>query len=113
MNQYVKPVVLETEELAEGVYAASGDATGSSSEAKCDSKYMNGVYRGQDYSGANGYGNLVSHGCTGCPAFRDNGCGLQVDAAYLEGAISYGTDAGNRMPDWERQGKDPNANNWE
>lgn len=108
MKQYAKPVVLEMDELAEGVYAASG-----SHEAKCDSKYMDGNYHAQDYSGANGYGNLVTLGCTGCPAFRANGCGLQVDAAYLEGATSYGTDDGNRMPEWERQGKDPNANSWE
>lgn len=84
MKNYEKPVVLANEELAEGVYAASGEpdmdsndntgieSTESSSEnndtdsgettenavadngPKCDSKYMQGVWQAPDYSGWDG-----------------------------------------------------------
>ena len=47
----------------------------------------------------------LSHlGCNGCPAFRWNGCGLQLDQAFLDGATSYDTDNGKRMPGWEAKG---------
>ena len=43
MANYEKPVIIDTEEHYEGVYAASGDNTDSGVSApKCDSKYMNG-----------------------------------------------------------------------
>ena len=45
MANYEKPVIIDTEEHYEGVYAASGDNTDSGVSApKCDSKYMNGVW---------------------------------------------------------------------
>ena len=37
MKNYERPVMIRTEELAEGVYLASGGI-------KCDSVYMNGVW---------------------------------------------------------------------
>ena len=50
MANYEKPVIIDTEEHYEGVYAASGDNTDSGVSApKCDSKYMNGVWHAPDY----------------------------------------------------------------
>ena len=48
MTNYESPVMIRTEELAEGVYLASGGI-------KCDSVYMNGVWQAPDYSDWNGY----------------------------------------------------------
>ena len=51
MANYEKPVIIDTEEHYEGVYAASGDNTDSGVSApKCDSKYMNGVWHAPDYN---------------------------------------------------------------
>lgn len=47
MKNYERPVMIRTEELAEGVYLASGGI-------KCDSVYMNGVWQAPDYSDWNG-----------------------------------------------------------
>jgi len=110
MKNYEKPLILGNEELAEGIYTASGDAaaendTTGAARPGCDSKYMAGVY--QHYQG--GWDNTAKehYGCIGCPAYRENGCGLQVDQAYLDGATSYNVDNGNRMPEWERRGAQP------
>lgn len=107
MTNYEKPVILVNEELAEGVYAASGtnvdsDSTSGNGTPGCDSKYMAGVY--QHYQGGWNKTAKEFYGCIGCPAYRETGCGLQVDQAYLDGATSYNVDNGNRMPEWERQG---------
>ena len=46
MANYEKPVIIDTEEHYEGVYAASGDNTDSGVSApKCDSKYVYGMHR--------------------------------------------------------------------
>ncbi|MCM1215774.1 MAG: hypothetical protein NC331_03010 [Lachnospiraceae bacterium] len=106
MSSYEKPIVLANEELAEGVYAASGavisNSDGSNGRPGCDSKYMAGIY--QHYQG--GWNNTVKehYGCIGCPAYREEGCGLQIDQAYLDGATSYDVDNGKRMPTWESEG---------
>lgn len=78
MANYEKPVIIDTEEHYEGVYAASGDNTDSVVSApKCDSKYMNGVWHAPDYNNTTSY--IQRFGCNGCPAFRYNGCGLQLE----------------------------------
>lgn len=104
MDIYEKPIVLLNEELAEGVYAASGGAVedaSSNNGPSCDSKYVNGVWHKDTYDGKT----YLSHlGCNGCPAFRWNGCGLLIDEAYLNGAKSYDADNGKRMPGWEAKG---------
>ncbi len=108
MKNYEKPVVLSNEELVEGIYTASGDMvaennTTATNAARpgCDSKYVNGVWHKDNYDGDT----YLSHlGCNGCPAFRWNGCGLQLDRAFLDGATSYDTDNGKRMPGWEAKG---------
>lgn len=108
MKNYEKPVVLSNEELVEGIYTASGDmvaenttTAGNAARPGCDSKYVNGVWHKDNYDGDT----YLSHlGCNGCPAFRWNGCGLQLDQAFLDGATSYDTDNGKRMPGWEAKG---------
>ena len=82
--------------MSEGVYAASGDRPG------CDSRFMNGTYVHPSY----GWDNPMKehYGCLGCPAYRENGCALIIDQAYLDGALSYDTDNGYRKPSWETMG---------
>ena len=109
MNTYTKPVVLATEELAEGIYAASGATV----VKECDSIYMKGVWQGQDTSSwwkdgveyPRGY--KQQFGCNGCPAHTDNGCGLADHYEDSDKAASYGTDAGSRKPTWEKKGYGP------
>jgi hypothetical protein len=103
MKLYQKPMILENEQLAEGVYTASGDAI------QCDSVYMNGVWQAPDYSdwagGTRGY--KQQFGCLGCPANTSNGCGLQTHYEQSGNASSYDTDNGNRKPSWEKKGYKP------
>ena len=110
MQEYAKPIVLENEELAEGVYAASGSVVSGDSGPKCDSVYMNGKYQEPDRSewagGTRGY--KQQFGCLGCPAFTGTACGLTThypDSGYAD---SYKVDDGNRMPSWEAKGYTPN-----
>ncbi len=105
MTNYEKPVVLANEDVAEGVYAASGTA----GAPKCDSVYMQGVWQAPDYSdwagGTRGYKQQFA--CLGCPANTDNGCGLQTHYVQSGQAASYDTDNGNRKPSWEKKGYGP------
>ena len=109
---YEKPIVIPAEDVAEGVYMASG-ATNAAGDGKpgCDSKYVNGVWHKDTYDGKT----YLSHlGCNGCPAFRWNGCGLQLDYVDSNFAASYDQDNGKRMPGWEAKGhKADEAINWE
>ena len=106
-NQYEKPVVEVMPDLAESVYMASGTTGGSGSASAngCNSKYMGGVYHKPDYSINN---NINGLGCNGCPAFRADSCALQTEYLW----DSYKVDEGNRMPEWERQGKGPDDARW-
>lgn len=101
MKEYSKPL-LDIVQEAEGVYAASG-------AAKCDSKYMLGIWQGQDTSpwGAGTRSYKQQFGCLGCPANTANGCGLDTHYPESGYAGSYDVDAGNRMPSWERKGYGP------
>ena len=114
MKNYEKPVVLTSEELAEGVYAASGAGGAGNNDSngglKCDSIYMKGVWQAGDYSQwpagtARGY--KAQFGCLGCPANKDNGCGLLTHYADSNYASSYEVDNGNRKPSWEKKGYGP------
>ena len=104
MRNYEKPMVLSNEELAEGIYAASGTAG-----PRCDSIYMQGVWQAQDHSdwagGTRGY--KQQFGCLGCPANTDNGCGLLTHYEDSGNASSYDKDNGNRKPTWEKKGYGP------
>lgn len=115
MKQYTKPVALVNDELTEGIYAASGEATGNNGNSTsngigCDSKYMKGVYQAPDYSQwSNGENRSYrkQFGCLGCPAFTQSACGLQTHYIDSGNASSYEVDNGNRMPSWERKGYKP------
>ena len=107
MKKYEKPIILANSDLSEGVYTASGAA---GNGPKCDSKHMKGVFKAPDYT--NTTSNIGRYGCNGCPAFRHNGCGLQSDYVDSNYASSYDADNGNRMPEWEKKGWDPNKINY-
>lgn len=106
MRNYEKPMVLVNEELAEGVYAASGD---NNNGPKCDSIYMQGVWQAPDYSDWRGTtrGYKQQFGCLGCPANTPSGCGLQSHYIDSGEADSYDVDNGNRKPSWEKKGYGP------
>ena len=116
MKQYQKPIVVVNDELAEGVYAASGSSAGESNNTsddngpKCDSKYMKGEWQAPDYSNwaaGESRGYKQQFACLGCPANTDNGCGLQTHYIESGNAASYDTDNGNRKPSWEKKGYKP------
>ena len=105
MVKYEKPIAHIDENYTEGIYLASGDITtdgGSNTSgtqsAACNSKYYNGVFHAPDYNRSDSYS--ARFGCNGCPAFRWNGCGLQLEQYWG----SYDADNGNRFPNWERIG---------
>ena len=113
MEKYTKPVVLTMDELAEGVYAASGapaaEANGNGG-IKCDSVYMKGVWQAPDYSNwapgaTRGY--KQQFGCHGCPAYTASACGLQTHYVESGNAASYDVDNGKRKPSWEAKGYKP------
>ena len=114
MKNYEKPVVLTSEELAEGVYAASGaagaDNTASNGGLKCDSIYMQGIWQDQNHEQW-APGETKSYkqqfGCLGCPANTSNGCGLLTHYVDSGNASSYEVDNGNRKPSWEKKGYGP------
>jgi hypothetical protein len=96
-KDYFKPSALVVTSVCEGVYMASGD-TVSNGTPGCDSQYTGGVWQAPNYNTDASY--MARLGCTGCPAFRYNGCGIQMEEYWG----SYDVDNGNRMPDWERKG---------
>lgn len=113
MKKYEKPMIFVNADTSEGVYLASGEATGnggvSDSGIKCDSIYMKGVWQAPDYSdwagGTRGYKQQFA--CLGCPANTDNGCGLLTHYIDSDNAASYEVDNGNRKPTWEKKGYGP------
>jgi hypothetical protein len=89
---------------ADGELTESGSMQGASL-VSCNSKYMNGVWQGAKEGSWGGVHLGVKDllGCTGCPADKGDGCGLQdsnADSRYLR---SMGT----LMPSWESEGKLP------
>lgn len=101
MKKYQRPIVQLIDNCSESIYMASGINTVDNGFG-CNSKYMNGVYHAPDYTNTSSY--IERFGCNGCPAFRQNGCGLQIEQ-YWE---SYDVDNGRRMPNWEKIGHSPN-----
>ena len=119
MNRYVKPMIVEQDGLAEGVYMASGGTSSSNTSGngpKCDSVYMKGVWQAPDYSpwGGTTRGYKQQFACLGCPANTDNGCGLETHYVESGNASSYDVDNGNRKPSWEKKGYGPGdpVNDW-
>ena len=88
---YEKPIITLQNDLAEGVYAASGDNL-----PVCQSQYMMGVYHNPT---SNTYGATISRidrGCEGCPAAQGGECRRDL-----------GPFGNSLMPTWERNGYDP------
>jgi len=105
MKNYEKPVVMVNEELAEGVYAASGDkaanvnAETSGPKYKCESIYMNGVYQQGTWNPIeDGY--KKGRGCEGCPAQNGNSC------RFVTAPEQMNWD-GDFRPSWEVAGHKP------
>lgn len=98
MTDYVRPMVVVNEELAEGVYAASGDETGErTTTLSCQSTYMQGSYMKGDNK-ASTY--KEKFGCKGCNAYTGNGCKLQSGKDNVDPDAIF-------MPAWEEQGHSP------
>ena len=97
MRSYERPVVILTNDMAEGVYAASGDQINPTTNAGCDSVYMKGVWHKSDYSNWSGGTNIDGRGCEGCPANWSDG---QCHAANYQASEDC-------RPSWEKQGKLP------
>ena len=99
MNKYEKPMVELNNELAEGVYAASGAA-----DIECGSDYMNGSFhkgdRGQG-KGSRNWKYKEDFGCAGCPANLGYVCALKTDDK--DKYKQY--DKKDLRPQWEKDNK--------
>lgn len=114
MKEYQSPLVVANEELAEGVFMASGATADNNTSVddngpKCDSQYMKGEWQAPDYSdwGGQTRGYKQQFACLGCPANTANGCGLLTHYVDSGHASSYDVDNGNRKPSWEKKGYGP------
>lgn len=93
MKNYEKPIVLLNNEVAEGVYAASGVSDAGDTSGGCDSIYMNGIFS-DGTPGGKTYKDKF--GCTGCPAHTGKECKLDDPTYDPKGKVL--------KPNWERQG---------
>ena len=109
---YQKPLIISENDIAEGVFTASGliegaeDQTGSEPQQTnlgntlCESQYMLGVWKGSDWSNWQGT-NYDVRGCEGCPAnWNDGVCHANSDPGFAERE--------DLRPSWEKEGKGPN-----
>lgn len=97
MEMYKKPIIVSYEELAEGIYAASGNVVGGDAENNedkkgCQSKYMNGEFKVGNWSYGDTYKNR--YGCLNCPA---NWGSCAVDSPNFN-------NPNPAMPGWEAEG---------
>ena len=92
---YDKPVILQPNDLAEGIYTDSG----SNSKYHCDSIYMNGIYQKPTYNPIqDGY--KIGRGCEGCPAQNGDSC------RFVSAPEEMNWD-GDFRPTWEKNGHKP------
>lgn len=102
------PETTESAETAADVPAADTEEVGDmqgSMLINCDSRYMNGVWQAPS---AGPWGELRKGcqevlGCSGCPADKGDGCGLQDAGA----GSRYFRQIGSLKPGWEASGKLP------
>ena len=92
MKHYEKPDILRVDNLAEGVYLASGGLP------VCGSVYLRGVWHKPTYSGTD---MLVFRGCEGCSADDGDGCKI------LKGKYDQLNPNGDFRPEWERRNYKP------
>ncbi len=94
--KYTKPIITVNEELAEGVYAASGN-----NKLVCKSIYMLGIPISPSYNPIeDGY--KTGRGCEGCPAWDDEECVCRLITKPEE--MNWDDDF---RPTWEVQGHLP------
>ncbi len=97
--KYERPLIVTVNDVAEGVYLASGEP-----KKECQSKFMNGNYQTPNPSNIPGatcqYGDL---GCRSCPADINWACALQTG----EGIQGLDKTGGKFMPIWEYEGHTP------
>jgi len=96
MMHYEKPVILQVENLAEGIYLASGDVA---DNGGCESQYMNGEWHQQKWYISEPTPVIEAYGCRGCAADDGHKCKLKEQAKWNGGVFK---------PQWEQDGKDPN-----
>lgn len=109
MNNYEKPVVLKLDEVAEGVYAASGAAASDQQgEIVCQSVYIQGVWhRPNTYTPGRDQEEVITRrGCEGCSADDGDGCKIK------KGKIDDLNKDGVFKPTWEQEGMGPNTIVW-
>lgn len=95
MKTYEQPLIFANDELCEGVYAASGDSTGTT---KCDSIHRKGVYKALvSHNDADANHTSAERGCEGCPVNWNDGI-CHVSTVNYEGDF---------RPSWEKAGKGP------
>lgn len=95
MKKYEKPLVVVSNDLAEGVFAASGAAT-EEENFECQSPEMGGNYMpGNTGDKPKGFDDKKWFGCKGCPADRGTYCALKNGEKVTPGNKDF-------RPDWER-----------
>jgi hypothetical protein len=106
---YKKPLVVANDEVAEGVYTASGDDVADSNV--CQSQMRKGVWKEAYYSSRKSNveysfdGTLTYddyYACTGCAADVNFHCVLQTGESLRSGRTKL-------MPTWESKGRAANA----
>jgi hypothetical protein len=106
---YKKPLIVATDDVAEGVYTASGDEVADS--RVCQSQARNGVWKEAYYSsrranpeytfdGTQTYDDFYA--CTGCAADVNFHCVLQTGESLRAGRTAL-------KPLWESKGRSANA----
>lgn len=102
MRNYSRPEIIKMDEMAEGIFAASGSTgTGDSGSGKqCESVYMNGVYAPKNGDSIN-VGYKLGYGCDGCPAVKGGKC-----------TVNEITWEGDFRPWWEKLGKKDDEKGW-
>lgn len=109
---YEKPIITLQNDLAEGVYTASGDSyytgpttTGADGNTVgCQSQYMKGIQQTphHHYDGDLSQYQMIDRGCEGCPADQYTFCALNLVSS-----------SNVLKPTWEQRGFKPNdPYNW-
>lgn len=106
MGAYKKPEVMETADLFEGVYLASGSNGGDSgkSEIVCQSKYLKGEWRKPNRGMVEKGPALEKCGCEGCSADDGDGCKILKGGELNPNGVF--------KPTWEQEGKKPDTMVW-
>jgi hypothetical protein len=108
---YKKPLIVATDDVAEGVYTASGVADGTNETRVCQSQTRNGVWKeaycsprksnaAYTFDGTISYDDYYA--CMGCAADVSFHCVLQTGEELRSGSTQL-------KPTWEAKGRAANA----